>query len=374
MSSGPCGPPSNGSGVAASAKRDDVLAHAGRAEREHGLDGGTALRERPRPLGVDRVDDEEAQLGLVAAVAVIVERAERVQRREASACEGCGGLAQPDLGPVRRQHADAVAASEAARAEHGDPASQEIRHLRVGEIAAVLAERHAAGEPAQRGERRGRCSEPVREGQSWCRHATTSRASRQVFCRLATRIRRGPRRPPPSPPPRKSIAPAAPAFEAERPRLPGAHQNVPTITPGSGQRHAPRSERAVPPGGAWLDAVQKGVDERRRCPCRLAQRDFNTALGLRPGTSLARWSSIPSRASGGSGRDLFPRPHHPRGGSRRRAPWELRGCRQRSRCISSHGHGGRRARRYRAPHMSRLSYSRGPSFFPGLCGRADQQL
>ena len=99
-------------------ERDDVLADAGGAERQHGLNRGARVGQRGRPLRVDRVDDEDSQLGLVARVPVVVERAERMQRGEPSSGKRRGRLAQPDLVPIRREDTDALARSEAAAAEN----------------------------------------------------------------------------------------------------------------------------------------------------------------------------------------------------------------------------------------------------------------
>src|SRR5262249_49529596 len=102
--------------------------------------------------GVDRIDDQDAQLGFVTRVSMIVERAERMERGEPSAHEWRGRLTEPYLVPVGRQHTDAFTRPEAATAKNGDPASQQIGDPRVGDLAPILAERHSIGKSSQGGE------------------------------------------------------------------------------------------------------------------------------------------------------------------------------------------------------------------------------
>ncbi len=127
----------------------DVLAHVGRAEGEHRLEGVGLLEQLAGPLGEQRIDEQEAQLGLVASVEVVVEGPERVQRGEAAAGQDRCGLAEVDLGPVGRQHADALARLQAALAEQLCPPPEQVGHGRVGELAVVLPEGDAVREAAQ---------------------------------------------------------------------------------------------------------------------------------------------------------------------------------------------------------------------------------
>ena len=72
--SAPCGClPIERPGCHGCAQRIEILAEDGRAEGEHRLDGRTVLGESGGPVGVARIDEGEAQLGLVAGVAMIVE-------------------------------------------------------------------------------------------------------------------------------------------------------------------------------------------------------------------------------------------------------------------------------------------------------------
>ena len=104
------------------------------------------------PRRVHRVDEEEPQLGLVARVAVVVERAERMQRRVAAAGKAGSGLPEEDLRPIRRQHAHAVTAAQSPLNQQRRQPGDAILDLAVGHLEAVLGERHTVRAAAQGGQ------------------------------------------------------------------------------------------------------------------------------------------------------------------------------------------------------------------------------
>ena len=102
-------------------------------ERQHGAQRRHPLAQGRGPLGEARVDQQVLDLGVLDDVRVVIERAQRMQRRGAAAGHLVGAHREEHLGTVRR--------------EHGDPAALRQAHLgeRLG-VAADLLVDLAAGE------------------------------------------------------------------------------------------------------------------------------------------------------------------------------------------------------------------------------------
>ena len=110
------------------------------------------LAQLAGPRRIHRVHQEEPQLGLVARVTVVVERAERMQRRVATAGKAGSCLRVEDLRPIRRQHAHAVTAAQSPLNQQRHQPGDAILDLTVCHLEAVLGERHTVRAAAQRGQ------------------------------------------------------------------------------------------------------------------------------------------------------------------------------------------------------------------------------
>src|SRR5262249_27551358 len=87
-----------------------------------------------------RIDEQESQLGLVARVAVIVERAQGMEGGEPPARQRRRRLADPHLRPVGRQDAEAVTRPKATLVEKAYAPPESIAALGIGEVVALVAE------------------------------------------------------------------------------------------------------------------------------------------------------------------------------------------------------------------------------------------
>ena len=130
----------------------DVLAGVRRAEAEDRLHRLGPLQQLRGPFGEGRVDEQEPELGLVAGVQVVVERAQRVKGGVMAAGQGRGSLGEPSLRPVEREQAHALVGLEAALEQHGDPALEGVLGLAVADVASVHPEGDPVREAAQGGD------------------------------------------------------------------------------------------------------------------------------------------------------------------------------------------------------------------------------
>ena len=126
----------------------ELLGH--RADREHLLEPGALLQQPDRSLDEQRVDDQRGDLGVVDDVRVVVERAQRVQRRTPVALR----LARPEdeqhLGLVQREQRARGTLARVERLEGLDVLADPQRHLAPGERGVAEVHHRLVPVPLQR--------------------------------------------------------------------------------------------------------------------------------------------------------------------------------------------------------------------------------